>query len=150
PDKAYNVMANGQLFNAAAFRPLIVAYRNGNPVRVSDIGNVIDSVQTDKVASWYNNKRAVILAIQRQPGTNTIQIVDSINKLLPTFHAILPESVHLNVLYDRSLSIRRSVADVERTLLITIVLVVFVIFLFLGNPSTTLIASLSLPISLLG
>jgi HAE1 family hydrophobic/amphiphilic exporter-1 len=150
PDTAYNVMANGQLFNAEAFRPLIVSYKNGSPVRLGEIGKVIDSVQTDKVASWYNNTRAVILAVQRQPNTNTIQIVDDIRKLMPTFRAIMPGSVDLNLMYDRSQSIRRSVDEVKRTLLLTVVLVILVIFLFLGNISTTIIASLAVPISLIG
>ena len=150
PRTAYNITANGQLFDAAAFRPLVVTYRNGAPVRLKDIGEVIDSVQTDKVASWYNGKRAVVLSVLRQPGTNTIQIVDDIKKLLPTFRAICPGAVKLNVMYDRSLMIRRSVDDVKRTLLLTITLVVIVIYLFLGNPSTTIIASISLPISLIG
>ncbi len=148
--QAYNVVANGQLFNAAAFRPLIIAYKNGAPVRLSDVADVIDSVQTDKVASWYNNTRAIVLAVQRQPNTNTIEIVDSVKKLLPSFEAILPGSIQLNVMYDRSVAIRKSVADVKTTLLITILLVVLVIFLFLGNLSTTLIASMALPISIIG
>ena len=150
PQQAYNVMANGQLFNATQFRPVIVAFRNGNPVRLSDIGDVIDSVQTDKVASWFNNSRAVVLAVQRQPGTNTIQIVDDIKKMMPSFRALLPGAVKLDIMYDRSQTIRRSVDDVKRTLLITVVLVIAVIFVFLGNPSTTAIASLSLPISIIG
>jgi hydrophobic/amphiphilic exporter-1 (mainly G- bacteria), HAE1 family len=147
---AYNVIANGQLMNAAAYRPLIIGYRGGYPVRLRDIGDVIDSVQTDKVASWFNNKRAIILAVQRQPGTNTIEIVNSIKALLPTFEASLPGSVHVDIMYDRSESIQRSIFDVKKTLLITVGLVVLVIFLFLGNPSTTVIASLTLPVSLLG
>ncbi|HEY9773333.1 MAG TPA: efflux RND transporter permease subunit [Planktothrix sp.] len=150
PDTAYNITANGQLFDAAAFRPLIVTYRDGNPVRLSDIGDVIDSVQTDKVASWYNNQRAVILAVQRQPGTNTIQIVDDIRKMLPNFRAICPGAVQLDVMFDRSQGIRQSVTDVKRTLLLTVILVVAVIFLFLGNLSSTIIAAVSLPISLIG
>ncbi len=150
PQTAYNVTANGQLYDAAAFRPLVVTYRNGAPVRLSDIGDVIDSVQTDKVASWYNGKRAVVLAVLRQPGTNTIQIVDDIRAMLPTFRAICPGAINLNVMYDRSQGIRQSVSDVKKTLLLTVVLVVLVIFLFLGNVSSTIIASISLPISLIG
>lgn len=147
---AYNIMANGQLMNAAAFRPLIIGYRGGYPVRLSDIGDVIDSVQTDKVASWFNNKRAIILAVQRQPNTNTIEIVNNIKELLPSFEASLPGAVHVNIMYDRSQSIQRSITEVKRTLLLTVALVILVIFLFLGNPSTTIIASLTLPVSLLG
>lgn len=150
PKQAPNIRVNGQLFNAKAFAPLIVTYRNGSPVRLEDLGTVIDSTQTDKVATWYKDTRAVVLAVQRQPGTNTIQIVDHIKELLPNFRAILPKSVNLNILFDRSQGIRRSVDDVQRTLLITIALVILVIFFFLGNIPTTVIASLSLPISILG
>ncbi len=114
--QAFSVQASGQLTDAAAYRPLIVAYRNGSPVRLEQLGRVIDSVQTDKVASWYNDERAVVLAIQRQPGTNTIEVVDSIKKLLPAFRAQLPAAVNLNVLYDRSVSMRDSVNDVKFTL----------------------------------
>src|SRR5437667_5645389 len=98
----FNVMATGQLQDAAAFRPLVVAWRNGSPVRLEELGRVVDGVQTDKVASWYNDERAVILAIQRQPGTNTVEVVDAIRGLLPTFRLQLPASMHLSVLYDRS------------------------------------------------
>ena len=146
----FNVQATGQLTNAAAFRPLIVAYRNGSPVRLQELGRVIDSVQTDKVASWYNDERAVILAVQRQPGTNTVEVVDAIRALLPRFRAELPASVNLNVLYDRSVAIRESVHDVEFTLLLSIALVVLVIFLFLRNLSATIIPSLAVPLSIIG
>ena len=95
PHQAFTVQATGQLTNAAAYRPLIVAYRNGSPVRLEELGRVIDSVQTDKVASWYNDERAVVLAIQRQPGTNTVEVVDAIRKLLPAFRPQLPASVNL-------------------------------------------------------
>ena len=150
PERTYNIKVNGQLPNATELRKLIVTFRDGAPVRLSEVGTVIDSVQTDKVATWFNGNRAVVLAIQKQANTNTIQVVDNIKKLLPSFQASLPASMHLNVLYDRSLSIRRSVEDVQKTLMITIVLVVMVIYFFLGNVSTTVIASLSLPISILG
>jgi len=146
----FNVQATGQLTNAAAFRPLVVAYRNGSPVRLEELGRVIDSVQTDKVASWYNDERAVILAVQRQPGTNTVEVVDAIRALLPRFRAELPASVNLNVLYDRSVAIRESVHDVEFTLLLSITLVVLVIFLFLRNLSATIIPSLAVPLSIIG
>jgi HAE1 family hydrophobic/amphiphilic exporter-1 len=146
----FNVQATGQLQNADAFRPLIVAYRNGSPVRLQELGRVIDSVQTDKVASWYNDERAVILAVQRQPGTNTVEVVDAIRALLPRFRQELPASVNLNVLYDRSVAIRESVHDVEFTLLLSIVLVVLVIFLFLRNLSATIIPSLAVPLSIVG
>ena len=146
----FNVMATGQLQNAAAFRPLIVAYRNGSPVRLEELGRVVDGVQTDKVASWYNDERAVILAIQRQPGTNSVEVVDAIRALLPRFRQELPASVNLNVLYDRSVAIRESVHDVEFTLGLAIALVVMVIFLFLRNLSATIIPSLAVPLSIVG
>ena len=111
---------------------------------------MIDSVQNDKVASWYNDERAIVLAIQRQPGTNTIEVVDSIKKLLPAFRAQMPAAVNLNILYDRSESIRDSVDDVQFTLLLAIALVVLVIFLFLRNVSATIIPSLALPMSIVG
>ncbi len=147
--QSYNVQATGQLTTAAAYRPLIVAYRNGSPVRLEELGRVIDGVQTDKVASWYNDERAVILAIQRQPGTNTVQVVDAIRALLPTFRSQLPASVRLSVLYDRSVAIRDSVHDVQFTLLLSIGLVVLVIFLFLRNVSATIIPSLAVPLSII-
>jgi HAE1 family hydrophobic/amphiphilic exporter-1 len=150
PNVCYNVMANGQLFNAEQLSPIIVSYRNGAPVRLSDIGRVIDSVQTDKVASWYNNNRAIILAVQKQPNTNTIAIVDKIRALFPNFRAIVPGAVHLDILFDRSATIRSSAFEAEKTLLITVVLVIAVISLFLGSLSSTVIAALALPISLIG
>jgi len=146
----FNVMATGQLQDAAAFRPLIVAYRNGSPVRLEELGRVVDGVQTDKVASWYNDERAVILAIQRQPGTNSVEVVDAVRALLPRFRQELPASVNLNVLYDRSVAIRESVHDVEFTLALAIALVVMVIFLFLRNLSATIIPSLAVPLSIVG
>jgi len=146
----FSVQATGQLQDAAAFRPLIVAYRNGSPVRLEELGRVVDGVQTDKVASWYNDERAVILAIQRQPGTNSVEVVDAIRALLPRFRQELPASVNLNVLYDRSVAIRESVHDVEFTLGLAIALVVLVIFLFLRNLSATIIPSLAVPLSIVG
>jgi HAE1 family hydrophobic/amphiphilic exporter-1 len=148
--QAFTVQANGQLMKAADYRPLIVAYRNGNPVRLGELGRVIDSVQNDKIASWYNNTRGIVLAIQRQPGVNTVQVVDSIRKLLPTFREQIPPSVNLEVLFDRSESIRNSVHDVQFTLLLTVCLVVMVIFVFLRNVSATVIPSLALPMSIIG
>jgi hydrophobic/amphiphilic exporter-1 (mainly G- bacteria), HAE1 family len=149
-NQSFIIQASGQLYNAAAYRPMIVAYRNGSPVRLDQIGRVIDSVENDKVASWFNNNRAIVLAIQRQPGTNTIEVVDSIKKLLPVFRAQIPASVDLGILYDRSVSIRESVTDVKFTLILTICLVVLVIFLFLRNISATIIPSLALPFSIIG
>jgi len=148
--QAFAVQANGQLMNAAAYRPLIVAYRNGSPVRIEQIGTAIDSTENDKLASWYNDTRAIVLAIQRQPGTNTVEVVNSIKALLPTFRKQMPASVDLAILYDRSDSIRDSVNDVKFTLLLTIGLVIMVIFLFLRNISATIIPSLALPMSIVG
>jgi HAE1 family hydrophobic/amphiphilic exporter-1 len=148
--QAFILQADGQLMRAADYRPMIVAYRQGRPVRLQEIGRVIDSVQNDKVASWYNNVRGVVLAIQRQPGVNTIEVVDNIKKLLPVFKAQLPASVSIETLYDRSQSIRESVRDVQSTLLLTVCLVVMVIFLFLRNLSATVIPSLALPMSIIG
>jgi HAE1 family hydrophobic/amphiphilic exporter-1 len=150
PHQAFTVEANGQMTNAAAYRPLIVAYRNGSPVRLEELGRVIDSVENDKAASWYNDARAIVLAIQRQPGTNTVEVVDNIKSLLPTFRSQMPAAINLNILYDRSQSIRDSVHDVEFTLMLTICLVVMVIFLFLRNLSATIIPSLALPMSIVG
>jgi hydrophobic/amphiphilic exporter-1 (mainly G- bacteria), HAE1 family len=149
-NQAFTVQANGQLTDAAAYRPLIVAYRNGSPVRLSDIGKVFDSVQDNKVAGWVMGKRAVVLAIERQPGTNTVEVVNNIKKLLPAFRDELPASVEISTLYDRSESIRASVNDVQSTLLLTVFLVVMVIFLFLRNLSATIIPSLALPMSIIG
>ncbi len=148
--QSFTILANGQLNNAAAFRPMVVAYRNGNPVRLEQLGNVLDSVQNDKGAAWFCSERAVLLAIQRQPGANTVQVVDDIKKLLPQFRASIPAAVNLNVAQDRSLSIRQSVTDVEHTLFLAVCLVIMVIFIFLRNLSATLIPSLALPMSLIG
>ncbi len=148
--QAFTVQANGQLMRASDYRPMIVAYRNGNPVRLAEIARVIDSVENDKVASWFNNDRAIVLAVQRQPGTNTVEVVDGIQKLVPSFLAQMPASVNLQTVYDRSVSIRDSIHDVKITLLITILLVILVIFFFLRNLSATMIPSLAVPISLIG
>jgi HAE1 family hydrophobic/amphiphilic exporter-1 len=148
--QAFTVQANGQLQTAAAFRPLIVAYRNGHPVRLQQLGNVLDSVQNDKSMAWYNSTRAVVLAVQRQPGANTVEVVDNIKKLLPQLRDHIPASVNLEVLIDRSLTIRKSVSDVEHTLFIAVCLVVMIIFIFLRNLSATLIPSLALPMSIIG
>ena len=148
--RAVTVQANGQLTSAAAYRPLIVAYRNGSPVRLEDVGKVLDSVETDKIASWFNGVRAIVLAIQKQPGTNTVQVVDAIRKNLPIYRQQIPPSVNLEILYDRSVSIRDSVRDVKFTLLLTIALVILVIFLFLRNLSATVIPSLAVPLSIIG
>jgi hydrophobic/amphiphilic exporter-1 (mainly G- bacteria), HAE1 family len=149
-DRAFVVETNGQLSDAASYRPIIVAYRNGNPVRLEQIAHVYDGVENDKTASWYNGSRTVYLGIQRQPGTNTVAVVDGIRALLPQLRSQLPASVQLVVRSDRSISIRDSVNDVKFTLVLTVCLVVLVIFLFLRNISATVIPSLALPTSIIG
>jgi hydrophobic/amphiphilic exporter-1 (mainly G- bacteria), HAE1 family len=148
--QAFTVLANGQLTKAADYRPLIVAYRGGNPVRLEEIARVTDSVQNNRIASWFNDTRAIVLTVQRQPGANTVEVVDSIKKMMPQLRAQIPASVNLDVLYDRSQSIRDSVEDVQFTLLLTVCLVVMVIFIFLRNLSATIIPSLALPLSIIG
>jgi HAE1 family hydrophobic/amphiphilic exporter-1 len=149
-NQLFTVQSNGQLFNASAFRPVIVAYRNGNPVRLGELANIVDSVENDKTASWYMGTPAIVLGIQRQPGTNTIEVVNGIRQLLPAFRSQIPASVNLTVLYDRSVTIRESIADVKFTLMLTVCLVVMVIFLFLRNISATVIPSLSVPLAIVG
>jgi HAE1 family hydrophobic/amphiphilic exporter-1 len=148
--QSFTVQSNGQLFTADAYRPVIVAYRNGNPVRLGELGNIIDSVENDKSVSWFMDTQAIVLGIQRQPGTNTIDVVDGIRELLPQFRSQIPASVKLTVLYDRSISIRESIADVKFTLLLTVCLVVMVIFLFLRNVSATAIPSFAVPLAIVG
>ena len=148
--RAFTVEATGQLKDAAAYRPLVVAYRNGAPVRLAQLGRVIDSVENDKVAAWYNDQRTIVLAIQRQPGTNTVELVDQLRKLLPAFRAQVPPGIQINVMYDRSQSIRESVSEVKFTLMVSLALVVMVIFLFLRNAAATIIPSLALPMSIIG
>src|SRR5580658_1007488 len=148
--RAFTLQANGQLTHASVYRPLIVAYRNGSPVRLEDLGEVYDSVQNDRVANWWNDTDSVVLAIQRQPGTNTVEVVDAVKQLMPQFRAIIPPSVQMQILYDASDSIRNSVADVKFTLYLAIALVILVIFLFLRNLSATVIPSFALPMSIIG
>ncbi len=150
PRQAFTVQATGQLGSAEEFRPVIVAYRNGSPVRLSELGQVTDSVENLRSSSWYNNVRSISLQVQRQPGTNTVEVVDRVKALLPDFRAQMPPSVELGLVYDRSESIRESVNDVKLTLMLTVGLVVLVIFLFLRNVSATLIPSLALPLSIIG
>ena len=150
PHRATSVTATGQLTDAKAYAPMIVAYRNGAPVRLDQLGRVLDSVQNDKTAAWYNGTRGVVLAIYRQPGTNTIDVVDQVKRILPSFQATLPPSIKLSVLYDRSESIRESVRDVQFTLLLALGLVVLVIFAFLRSVRATVIPSLALPLSIIG
>jgi HAE1 family hydrophobic/amphiphilic exporter-1 len=148
--QAFTVQSSGQLTNAQAYRPLIVAWRNGLPVRLEELGQVIDSVENDKVVAWFNGVRGVILAIQRQPGTNTVEVVDNIKQLLPVFRNEIPPAVDLMVAFDASESIRGSIDDVKFTLVLTICLVVMVIFLFLRNFSSTLIPGAAVPLSIIG
>jgi hydrophobic/amphiphilic exporter-1 (mainly G- bacteria), HAE1 family len=154
PRQAFTVQATGQLTNAEQYGNLVVAYRNGSPLRLADLGRVVDSVQNIRSAAWFNNggadTRSIILAIQKQPGTNTVEVVDSIKNLLEPLRKLIPPSVNLDILIDRSQSIRESVNDVKFTLLLTIILVVMVIFLFLRNISATIIPSLALPLSIIG
>jgi HAE1 family hydrophobic/amphiphilic exporter-1 len=149
-ERAFAVQAQGQLYDAAAFRPLIVTYRNGSPVRLEELGRVIDGVQSDKTAAWFKGKRGIVLAIYRQPGTNTIQVVDAVKKLLPTFRVEVPTGINIEVLFDRTVTIRQSVEEVEFTLWLALALVVMVIFLFLRNLSATAIPSVALPLSIAG
>ena len=154
PTRSYTIQASGQLVRAAEYRPLVVAYRNGRPVRLEEVANVIDGLESDKSAAWYYDKQgsnpAIMLTVMKQPGTNTIQVVDSVMALLPGFQQLLPPSVKLDILYDRSRTIRESFHDIQFTMLLTLGLVVLVIFLFLRNVSATLIPSLALPFSVIG
>ncbi len=150
PSQATLIHTNGQLQDAAAYQHQIIAYRNGAPVRFRDIGRAIDSVENNLAASWYNGKRAIVLNIQRQPGSNTIEIINSINAVIPHFMTSLPKSVSLGIIYDRSQTIRSSVDDVQMTLILAAVLVIAVIFIFLRTLSATIIPSLALPIAVVG
>ncbi len=150
PRQQYTIGANDQLFSAAQYKPIVVAYRNGAPVRVSDVANVIDGTENDLLAAWMNTTPAVIVNIQRQPGANIISVVDRIKKLLPQLQASLPAAVKVQILTDRTTTIRASVKDVEFELMLTIALVVMVIFLFLRNLSATVIPSIAVPLSLIG
>ncbi|RFC50958.1 MAG: hydrophobic/amphiphilic exporter-1, HAE1 family [Verrucomicrobia bacterium] len=150
PNEAANVQANGQLTDAAGFRRLVVAYRNGAPVRLEQLGNVIDSVENTRIASWFNSVRGIVLAIQKQPGSNTVAIVDGIRGLLPQIEGQLPPAVKIDVLSDKSVTIREAVHEVEFTLVLSIVLVVAVIFVFLRNVRATLIPSVAMPLSVVG
>ncbi|OUL21666.1 acriflavine resistance protein B [Nostoc sp. RF31YmG] len=153
--KSYTIAANGQLSNGAAYRSLIVTYKNGAAVRLQDLGQVIDDVQNNKVSNRYSdrqvtNRPAILLAVQPQPGANTVEIVDAIKQLLPTLRAQVPKSIEMGIMYDRSQSIRASIADVKFTLVLLVCLVVLVIFLFLRNLTATLIPSLALPVAIIG
>jgi hydrophobic/amphiphilic exporter-1 (mainly G- bacteria), HAE1 family len=153
--KSYLIQANGQLSNADAYRSLNVIYKNGAAVKLQDLGTVLDDVQNNKITSRYTddkvtNKKAIVLAVQPQPGANTVQIVDTIKAMMPNLRAQVPQSVRMGIFYDRSLSIRSSVEDVKFTLVLSICLVVLVIFLFLRNVTATIIPSLAIPVAIIG
>ena len=148
--QTFAIKDNGQLSSAAAYRPLIVAWRNGAPIRLEEVATPIDSVENARIASWNVDKRAIVLAIQRQPGANTIETVNSIKKILPNFKAKLPAAIEMTTLFDRSISIRDAIDDVQFTLILAGFLVVLVILLFLRNLSATVIPALALPISVIG
>ncbi|HVP15549.1 MAG TPA: efflux RND transporter permease subunit, partial [Terriglobales bacterium] len=149
-NRTATIEASGELQNAKEFDAIVVAWRNGRPIRLGDLGRVIDDVQNNKTAAWIRGQRAIMLAIQRQPGTNTVQVARNVQALLKQLEPQLPASVETHLLYDRSESIRHSVQDVQFTLLLTLLLVVLVIFLFLRNLPATVIPSLALPLSLVG
>jgi HAE1 family hydrophobic/amphiphilic exporter-1 len=148
--QAFTVQSSGELTRAASYRPLIVAYKNGVPIRLEQLGNVIDGVENDHAVAWFQGVRGMILGIQRQPGTNTVEVVDNIKALLPQFRAEIPPSVKLNIAFDASESIKGSIHDVEFTLVLTVCLVVMVIFIFLRNLSATLIPGIAVPLSIIG
>ena len=148
--QAYMLAADDQLFSAAAYRPLVVAYRNGGPVRLQDVAEVVDGAENTQLAGWANDQRAVILNVQRQPGANIIQVADRIKALLPQLKGAIPQGVDLSILTDRTETIRASVKDVQFTLVLTIVLVVLVIFFFLRDVWATVIPSIAVPLSLVG
>jgi HAE1 family hydrophobic/amphiphilic exporter-1 len=148
--QAFTIESSGTLSNAAAYRPIIVAYRNGSPVRLEQLGHVLDDVEDNKIIAWMDDVRGVILAVNRQPGTNTVDVVDGIRQLLPELRHAIPPAVKLEVVYDASQSIRGSIRDVEFTLLLTLCIVVMVIFLFLRNISATAIPAAAVPFSIVG
>src|SRR6266702_4582045 len=150
PQQAYEINANDQLLSSKDYSSLVIAYRSGAPVVLSDVANVIDAVENAKLAAWMNDVPAVIVNIQRQPGANIIQVVDSIKRLLPQLKATLPASIDISILTDRTTTIRASVRDVQFSLMLTVALVVMTIFLFLRNVSATIIPSVAVPLSLVG
>ncbi len=150
PEQSWTINDNDQLQAGAQYAPIIIAYRNGAPVRLKDVATVVDSAENTQQAAWVNTNPAIILNIQRQPGTNIIGVVDTVQKLLPQIQASLPENVHLQVITDRTTTIRASVEDVEFELVLTIALVVMVIFLFLRSFTATIIPGIAVPLSLIG
>jgi HAE1 family hydrophobic/amphiphilic exporter-1 len=147
-EQTFTVLANGQLLRAQQYGPMIIAYRNGTPVRLDEVARVYDGIENDKSAAWFGGQRTIYLAIQKQPGTNVVAVVDAVKALLPSLREQLPAAVSLDIRNDRSIAIRESVHDVKFTLMLTIGLVVMVIFLFLRNLSATIIPSLALPASI--
>src|SRR5215469_8186526 len=150
PHQSYQIGANDQLLSSADYAPLVVAYRNGGPVKLTDVANVIDDVENIRQAAWMNETPAVIMNVQRQPGANIIEVVDRIKALLPQLTMTLPQSVNVSVLTDRTNTIRASVSDVEFELMLTVALVVMVIFFFLRSLSATIIPSIAVPLSIIG
>jgi HAE1 family hydrophobic/amphiphilic exporter-1 len=150
PKQSVTLAATSAMPRAADYRDVVVAYRNGSPIKLNQIARVIDSVENDKIATWYNGERAIVLAIQRQPDANTVQVVDLVRQSLPAMRAQVPPSIQMEPLFDRSLSIRAAVIDVQETLGIAIALVIMVIFLFLRKVSATIIPALAVPVSLVG
>jgi len=154
PHKSYTLQATGQLMNADQYKDMVVTYRNGAPVRLAELGTIVDGVEDQRTASWFytpdDRQRAITLGIQRQPGTNTIAVADAVKNLLPQFRAELPTSIHMDILYDRSDTIRESYRDVQFTMALTLGLVIMVIFVFLRNVWATVIPSLALPFSIIG
>ena len=150
PKQDVALQASGQMDKAIDYRQVVVAWRNGSPVKLDEVARIYDSVENDKIATWLNDERAIVLAIQKQPDANTVAVVDAVRAKLPALRAQIPPSVFMNVLMDRSISVRQSVTDVEETLGIAVVLVILVIFLFLRSASATFIPALAVPISLFG
>ncbi|WP_256807738.1 efflux RND transporter permease subunit [Bradyrhizobium sp. Bra64] len=150
PRQTYTLNTNDQLFHPEQYADLVIAYRNGSPVRVRDIGRAVSAGENDLIAGWYNNNRAIILAVQRQPGANVIETVQRIKAMMPTLQASIPADIKINVISDRTQTIRASVADVQFTLLLTIALVVMVIFVFLRSFWATIIPAVTVPLSLIG
>jgi len=150
PKQDIAIQASGQLNKAIDYRQVVVAWRNGSPVKLDEVARIYDSVENDKVATWFNGTRSIVLAIQKQPDANTVAVVDAVRAKLPSLRAQIPPSITMVVTLDRSVSVRESVADVEETLLIAVGLVIVVIFLFLRSASATFIPALAVPISLLG
>src|SRR5438128_2189272 len=150
PKQSVTLTASSAMTKAEEYRKVVVAYRNGAPVYLDQVARVIDSVENDKIASWFNNDRAIVLAIQRQPDANTVAVVDAVRARLPQYQASIPPSIRMQVLMDRSVSIRASVLNVQETLVIAIILVILVIFLFLRSVSATVIPALAVPVSLIG